>query len=138
MRDETYGGAFYPPNKEPLIIRCNGLTKTDELDALQKTLQKQAGDKPVILLPYYCDIVKPPAQMRWIPCDERLPGDYQDVLVWFEYYRYGSYNRMYSTYGIGTYSKQYDSWMVNHESGWKDLRVIAWMPLPQPYKGEQE
>jgi hypothetical protein len=67
MRDETYGGALYPPNKEPLIIRCNGLTKTDELDALQKTLQKQAGDKPVILLPYYCDIVKPPARMT--PCD---------------------------------------------------------------------
>lgn len=67
MRDETYGGALYPPNKEPLIIRCNGLTKTDELDALQKTLQKQAGDKPVILLPYYCDIVKPPVQLT--PCD---------------------------------------------------------------------
>jgi hypothetical protein len=69
MMDETYGGAFYPPNKEPLIIRCNGLTKTDELDALQKTLQKQAGDKPVILLPYYCDIVIPSVQPLVLTCD---------------------------------------------------------------------
>lgn len=71
---------------------------------------------------------------QWIPCIERLPEDYVDVLVWFEYFRYGNYNRMYATHGIGNYSSEFDSWMINHESGWHKLRVFAWMPLPEPYQ----
>ena len=74
----------------------------------------------------------------WIPCSVRLPEDYSDVLVWFEYFRYGSYNRMYQTYGIGNYSGQYDAWTVNHETGWNKLRVIAWKPLPEPYTEDTE
>ena len=77
---------------------------------------------------------KPSVQpQRWIPVTEALPEDYVDVLVWFEYFRYGNYNCLYQTWGIGDYSEEYGSWMVNHESGWRKLRVIAWMPLPEPY-----
>lgn len=78
----------------------------------------------------------PPAQPepKWIPVERELPEDYTDVLVWFEYFRYGDYNCLYQTHGIGAYVAEYNSWMINHESGWKDLRVIAWMSLPEPYK----
>lgn len=74
---------------------------------------------------------------RWIPCSRRMPKDYENVLVYFEYYRYGDYNCMFSTYGIGDYSSEYDSWLVNGETGWQKLHVFAWMPLPKPYGGEE-
>ena len=82
----------------------------------------------------------PPAQPepQWIPVERELPEDFTDVLVWFEYFRYGDYNCLYQTHGIGTYVANYNLWTVNHETGWKDLRVIAWMPLPEPYKGGEK
>lgn len=79
-------------------------------------------------------VSQPTIEPEWIPVSEGLPEDYQDVLVWFEYFRYGDYNCMYSTYGIGNYSNQYDSWLINHETGWTDLHVFAWMPMPTAYK----
>lgn len=68
---------------------------------------------------------------KWISVEERLPPDGEHVLCWCEYFRYGSYNRMYKTYGIGY---QYNgNWGGEVANGTK-ARVIAWMPLPEPPK----
>lgn len=70
----------------------------------------------------------------WIPCSERLPEDGVDVLIWFEYYRYGDYNRLFQTIGISfTYNGEW-SGFVNGSSGWQQLKVLAWQPLPAPYR----
>lgn len=66
----------------------------------------------------------------WIPVEERLPEDGQKVLVWYEYFRYGEYNRMFKTYGIGW---QFDGHWSGDVSGTK-ARCIAWQPLPEPYR----
>ena len=78
---------------------------------------------------------------EWIPCNERLPKQdklLQDYLVTFEYYRYGEYDCMYKTIGIGTFSKMsHEFTFINGQTGWRDLKVLSWQPLPEPWKGKE-
>lgn len=74
-------------------------------------------------------------EQRWIPVSESLPKDYEYVLCWYEYYRYGDYNKMFKTYGIGIYDSDYNKWggdVTGHKA-----KVLAWMPLPKPYRGKK-
>lgn len=60
---------------------------------------------------------------QWIPCSERLPE------------KDGRY--MVANTQIGAYAVDFDCFLNGGE--WLyDLGVVAWMPLPEPYKGEQE
>lgn len=74
----------------------------------------------------------------WIRSEDRMPEEGEDVLVWFEYFRFGNYQRLFQTVGIGCTWRGEWSGFVNGSSGWRDLRIIAWQPLPEPYREEQE
>lgn len=60
---------------------------------------------------------------QWIPCSEKLPevGN-TTYLVTVDY----------GKFGCGTGQR----FFYNKEIGWDDDAVVAWMPLPPPYKGE--
>ena len=75
-----------------------------------------------------------PSNDGWIPVEKKLPEEGQKVLVWYEYFRYGEYNRMFKTYGIGW---QFDGHWSGDVSGTK-ARCIAWQPLPEAYRRHQK
>lgn len=73
-------------------------------------------------------VIKKLKQTRWIPCSERLPEENGNYLVTVEA-------------NDGTAQLKYQ--MVEHYGPkWlhegKREKVIAWMPLPEPYKAESE
>lgn len=74
----------------------------------------------------------------WIPCSERLPEEPKENPV-FD----GKYLEVYlvtTKYGSNEQDKVYPFrafWNgINFTDGRRILDVIAWMPLPEPYKGE--
>ncbi len=75
----------------------------------------------------------------WIPCSEKLPENDDDVLCWYEYRimqgtHEGEMNRKCE---IGYYNKYFKRWGGEVSCG-RDCKVIAWRPLPEPYKEDEE
>ena len=79
---------------------------------------------------------------QWIPCSERLPRAYDEyLLTWTT----GMSNRPLLTVG------EYEPCEINDEDGgcgewilddyiekaYPNVEVIAWMPLPEPYRAER-
>ena len=73
-----------------------------------------------------------PSAQRWIPCSERLPEDEEDVIVSV---RDDSGDNTLDYSSCGWYACAGDFWVVDNEA---NERVVAWMPLPDPWKGGQE
>lgn len=73
------------------------------------------------------------AEREWIPCSDRLPKEKQEVYVTV-YFIEGDTGRAYG------YMDGFGKWHLYSvvegtlNSGYE---VIAWMPLPEPYRGEQ-
>ena len=64
---------------------------------------------------------------RWIPCSERLPEEFGEYLV--------------TKKAIGWNCEEYNSNDIayfDNEGFHKADKVIAWMPLPEPWKGEED
>ena len=67
-----------------------------------------------------------PSAQRWIPCSERLPKEYGNYLI-------TTHN---GDVDVGTIDpKKKGVWSACDADGFYWIReVVAWMPLPKPYK----
>jgi len=74
---------------------------------------------------------------NWIPVEERLPRNDDDVLVWYRYRMMQGVNIVGSkeVHGVGHYYKPTGSWLIYGGFG-LDQNVVAWQPLPEPPKKE--
>ena len=79
---------------------------------------------------------KEPKTGHWIPVSERLPSENGDYLVTLEN---GVVKILgYSTTQRTTYPKGF--YYIKDGFSWRQMQnpVVAWMPLPEPYKTESE
>lgn len=78
---------------------------------------------------------------EWVPCSERLPLTYEDnIPVVNSYIVTVSVDGVLfvdMAYNFGTYIDEFWDTVVDWDEG-NDVHVLAWMPWPEPYKGESE
>ena len=105
-------------------------------DSLEETrfLERCAIDMAILALQVAPEINKgleAVLNKMWTPCEEGIPEEMEDVLVWYEYFSFNR-NKMVQMYGIGHVYK--DFWCGDVQG--ERAKCIAWMPLPDPYKKE--
>ena len=66
-------------------------------------------------------------EQRWIPCSERLPEENEGVLT----------QAQFKDDGKMAVSSRVD---FNYWTGWgtREINIVAWMPMPEPYKENQD
>jgi len=94
---------------------------------------------------WFDDEYKAPENMksRWIPCSERLPEENGKYLIVYDKgcpdeYTIGIENYEVDCESFGFWNERVDpiSWgVIGYD--WIDQPVLAWMPLPDPYRREE-
>lgn len=106
-----------------LILKVKGKKSSEEMASLTKRMNRQ-WNNGLIVIPE--EVSYQMIEEEWINCEKCVPKEGETVLVWAEYEKDGEIGH---TYDFGTVQK--NGWSVCFE---ETKRVIAWMPLPEPYK----
>lgn len=84
--------------------------------------------------PYQIVSNLPSAGPKWISVEERLPENYESVLLWFSYRSWANERRIDCEEAAVGWRAD-DLWYIERCSG---VRVTHWMPLPDPPKEVQD
>ena len=110
-------------NKYENAIQCLQVMKGAEcINALSQEFPEHYGIENIEALELAIEVLK---KNQWIPCSERLPEDNIDVLIqpaWAE-----------DVWHLERASYEDDKWHCCCNTFDKE-EIIAWMPLPKPYK----
>ena len=118
------------PSAQP-VIRTEMSSANDTISRQEAILAIERNAYRHTYVDQIVDIIKwlPSAQPHWIPCSERLPEEETDVLIC-------NANGDIAI-SRGSYSTEAEDDFIWYTSGWRFGKVIAWMPLPEPYKEER-
>lgn len=106
-----------------LIIKAKNIIPKEKMKNIYETLFKQMQHGLVLVDDSYeISVVEP--SMEWIPVSERLPEETGTYITTLDYEKHG----------LAVGQRYYHGEQI----GWDDECVIAWMPLPAPYKVESE
>ena len=109
------------PSAQPERVCVANVTLTDEQVKEVVEKAKNAVISVIELEPH------------WIPCSERLPEENGQYLITIKYKHVNdSYEDVYAEHGEWLDGK-WDMFCFGHCGEVED--IIAWMPLPEPYKG---
>lgn len=101
-------------------------------EPISKDLREYWKKRFELLIKVREEVEKIPLADRWIPCKERLPEDEEEVIVSV---RDDSGDNTLDYSSCGWYACAGDFWVVDNEPNY---HVVAWMPLPKPWKGEEK
>ena len=118
-----------------------------------EALERLPSAQPEVLAHGEGELIAQP-EPRWIPCSERLPEDLEEVNVtWVNHIPEPYYDFLKDKPFTGSAVYYRGEWFwyssrcvdILAEYGVNDMdkvddgvEITAWMPLPEPYKGEQE
>jgi len=112
--------------------REDAISRADTIEWLKRVtvtdgITFETGFKQILTDIQNMPSVTPKPKMgRWIPVSERLPEKYEEVIVT-------------DVEVSDTYQSQYiGNGYWECDNGAFTNRIIAWMPLPEPYKAESE
>ena len=101
-----------------------------DADAILKPFGKQTHDtRPVISLRDIDDLPTIDPASNWIPCAERLPGDFEKCVISYEICNSERVEEAFLRNG---------KWVTRYGIIAMTEKVLAWQPLPDPYSPDQK
>lgn len=106
------------------------ISRRDAIEAIEKAKMAQTPDGEIFVAKYNTEMniqllpsVQP--EPHWIPCSERLPKETGEYLV----------TKISIGWNCKDYTENDIAYWDNHKGFCKAEKVIAWMPILEPYRG---
>lgn len=73
---------------------------------------------------------------EWTSVKEGLPEPFKTVLITFEHDQYGTKEKTVVTVGMAFHNGRKWNTAISAIKAYKTFKVLAWMPVPEIWKGQ--